>query len=109
MGTVEFPLVVGVDGSDSSLEAVDWAVDEASRHRIPLRLVYYKGDAAFLTGPAERTRAVWGKVSALFAEERRKGILDVDTATPSTITSHRPGFIDRDRELIVGLQTDARS
>jgi nucleotide-binding universal stress UspA family protein len=40
VGTVEFPLVVGVDGSDSSLEAVDWAVDEASRHRIPLRLVY---------------------------------------------------------------------
>ncbi|MCW2875453.1 pyruvate formate lyase family protein, partial [Actinacidiphila oryziradicis] len=67
----------------------------------------YEGDAAFLTGPAERTRAVWGKVSALFPEERRKGILDVDTATPSTITSHRPGFIDRDRELIVGLQTDA--
>ncbi|WP_405734514.1 formate C-acetyltransferase [Streptomyces sp. NBC_01537] len=67
----------------------------------------YEGDASFLTGPTDRTTAVWGKVAALFPEERRRGILDVDTATPSTITSHLPGFIDRDRELIVGLQTDA--
>jgi formate C-acetyltransferase len=67
----------------------------------------YEGDAAFLTGPTERTRAVWGTVGALFPEERRRGILDVDTATPSTITSHAPGYIDRERELIVGLQTDA--
>ncbi|MFE2264511.1 formate C-acetyltransferase [Streptomyces griseosporeus] len=67
----------------------------------------YAGDAAFLTGPTDRTRAVWDKVSALFPEERRKGVLDVDPATPSTITSHAPGYIDRDRELIVGLQTDA--
>ncbi|UXY31752.1 formate C-acetyltransferase [Streptomyces sp. HUAS TT20] len=67
----------------------------------------YEGDARFLSGPTDRTRAVWAKVSALFPEERRRGILDVDTATPSTITSHAPGYIDRDRELIVGLQTDA--
>ncbi|WP_405933747.1 formate C-acetyltransferase [Streptomyces sp. NBC_00827] len=67
----------------------------------------YEGDSAFLAGPTERTRAVWKKISALFPEERRRGILDVDPGTPSTITSHRPGFIDRDRELIVGLQTDA--
>lgn len=67
----------------------------------------YEGDAAFLAGPTERTRAVWQKIVALFPEERRRGILDVDTATPSTITSHAPGYIDRERELIVGLQTDA--
>ncbi|MFJ8632420.1 formate C-acetyltransferase [Streptomyces sp. NPDC093568] len=67
----------------------------------------YEGDFGFLTGPTERTRAVWDKVSALFPEERRRGILDVDAVTPSTITSHTPGYIDRDRELIVGLQTDA--
>ena len=67
----------------------------------------YEGDATFLTGPTDRTRAVWEKVSALFPEERSKGILDVDAATPSTITSHAPGYIDRERELIVGLQTDA--
>ncbi|MDX3758557.1 formate C-acetyltransferase [Streptomyces sp. AK02-04a] len=67
----------------------------------------YEGDGAFLTGPTDRTRTVWDKVSALFPEERRRGILDVDPATPSTITSHAPGYIDRERELIVGLQTDA--
>ncbi|MCX4572710.1 formate C-acetyltransferase [Streptomyces sp. NBC_01571] len=67
----------------------------------------YEGDATFLVGPTDRTRAVWGTVSALFPDERRRGILDVDTATPSTITSHAPGYIDRERELIVGLQTDA--
>ncbi|MFM9442441.1 formate C-acetyltransferase [Streptomyces acidiscabies] len=67
----------------------------------------YEGDASFLAGPTDRTRAVWEKVSALFPEERARGVLDVDTATPSTITSHAPGWIDRDRELIVGLQTDA--
>ncbi|WP_330302083.1 MULTISPECIES: formate C-acetyltransferase [unclassified Streptomyces] len=67
----------------------------------------YEGDAAFLTGPTDRSRTVWEKVSALFPEERRRGILDVDTRTPSTITSHAPGYIDRERELIVGLQTDA--
>lgn len=67
----------------------------------------YEGDARFLSGPTDRTRAVWAKVSALFPEERRRGVLDVDTATPSTITSHAPGYIDRERELIVGLQTDA--
>ncbi|MFI7538978.1 formate C-acetyltransferase [Streptosporangium sp. NPDC049376] len=67
----------------------------------------YEGDEGFLAGPTERTRAVWAKVSALFPEERRRGILDVDTATPSSITSHPAGYIDRERELIVGLQTDA--
>ncbi len=67
----------------------------------------YEGDASFLAGPTDRTRVVWEKVNELFPEERRRGVLDVDAATPSTITSHAPGFIDRDRELIVGLQTDA--
>lgn len=63
----------------------------------------YEGDASFLTGATDRTRTVWETVSALFPEERRRGVLDVDTATPSTITSHAPGYIDRERELIVGL------
>ncbi|WP_030166365.1 formate C-acetyltransferase [Spirillospora albida] len=67
----------------------------------------YEGDGAFLTGPTERTAAVWAKVSGMFAEERRRGIHDVDVSTPSSITSHAPGYIDHDRELVVGLQTDA--
>ncbi|MEU8404444.1 formate C-acetyltransferase [Nonomuraea sp. NPDC048892] len=67
----------------------------------------YAGDEGFLSGPTERTLAVWGKVSALFPEERRRGVYDVDAKTPSSITAHAPGYIDRDRELIAGLQTDA--
>jgi formate C-acetyltransferase len=67
----------------------------------------YEGDAAFLAGPTERTTAVWRQVTALFPEERAKGVLDVAHDIPSTITAHAPGWIDRHRELIVGLQTDA--
>ncbi|MEU8075273.1 formate C-acetyltransferase [Catellatospora citrea] len=67
----------------------------------------YWGAAGFLTGPTERTRTLWRQLEVLFTEERRRGILDVDAATPATITSHAPGYINRDLELIVGLQTDA--
>jgi formate C-acetyltransferase len=84
-----------------------WCEHVDVRDFIQANYTPYEGDAAFLTGPTDRTRTVWGKVSALFPEERRRGILDVDPATPSTITSHAPGYIDRERELIVGLQTDA--
>jgi formate C-acetyltransferase len=68
----------------------------------------YLGDAGFLSGPTERTTQVWGRLHDLMLEERdRGGVLDVDAATPSTITAHAPGYIARDDELIVGLQTDA--
>jgi formate C-acetyltransferase len=66
----------------------------------------YDGDESFLVGPSQRTMAVWDKLRPYFEEERRKGVLDVDAATPSSILAHDPGFIDRDNELIVGLQTD---
>ncbi|WP_128381375.1 formate C-acetyltransferase [Streptomyces cavernae] len=84
-----------------------WREQVDLRDFIQANYTPYEGGSAFLTGPTDRTRAVWGKVRALFPEERRRGILDVDTETPSTITSHAPGYIDRERELIVGLQTDA--
>src|SRR6478752_3939266 len=67
----------------------------------------YEGDGSFLAGPTERTTGVWRKITALFPEERAKGVLDVSYDTPSTITAHAPGWIDRENELIVGLQTDA--
>jgi formate C-acetyltransferase len=67
----------------------------------------YDGDASFLSGPTDRTRSVWAKLTEMFPEERRQGIYDVDVSTPSTITSHAPGYIDKDQEIIVGLQTDA--
>ncbi|MEV6019046.1 MULTISPECIES: formate C-acetyltransferase [unclassified Streptomyces] len=67
----------------------------------------YEGDSSFLAGPTERTTAVWKKITDLFPEERAKGVLDVSYDVPSTITAHPPGWIDRDNDLIVGLQTDA--
>jgi formate C-acetyltransferase len=67
----------------------------------------YTGDASFLAGPTERTKGIWAKISALLVEERKKGILDVSADVPSGITAHEPGYIDRENEKIVGLQTDA--
>lgn len=67
----------------------------------------YTGDASFLAGPTARTTGIWDRLSAMFPAEREKGVYDVDPTTPSTITSHGPGYISKDDELIVGLQTDA--
>ncbi len=67
----------------------------------------YLGEAAFVAGPTERTQRLWAGLADLFAAERERGILDVDCATAASITAHKPGYIDRDNELIVGLQTDA--
>ena len=66
----------------------------------------YDGDESFLAGPTARTQGIWDKLNALFLEERRKGVLDV-SQVPSSITAHAPGYIDREHEVIVGLQTEA--
>src|SRR4029453_13299747 len=66
----------------------------------------YDGDGSFLAGATPRTLKLWGILNELFVEERRKGVLDV-SQIPSSITAHKPGYIDRDHEIIVGLQTDA--
>ena len=66
----------------------------------------YQGDESFLAGPSVRTQAVWDKLQPYFEEERRRGVLDVDAATPSTVIAHAPGWIDQENEVIVGLQTD---
>ncbi|MFI5620795.1 formate C-acetyltransferase [Streptomyces sp. NPDC051567] len=67
----------------------------------------YEGDDSFLAGPTERTSAVWKVITDKFPEEREKGVHDVSYDIPSSITAHAPGYIDRDKDLIVGLQTDA--
>jgi formate C-acetyltransferase len=66
----------------------------------------YEGDESFLAGPTSRTTKLWDKLNQLFVEERRKGVLDI-SPIPSSITAHAPGYIDRENELIVGLQTEA--
>ena len=66
----------------------------------------YESDGSFLSPATERTRKLWAGLNELFVEERKKGVLDV-SQVPSSITSHAPGYIDRENEIIVGLQTEA--
>jgi len=67
----------------------------------------YDGDGDFLEAPTENTCALWERVLELFRLEREAGgVLDMDTKVISTITSHAPGYIDREKEKIVGLQTE---
>lgn len=71
-------------------------------------LTPYEGDEQFLAPPTENTLELWKQLSQLLKEEReRGGVHDLDVNTISTITSHAPGYIDQDKETIVGLQTDA--
>ena len=66
----------------------------------------YYGTESFLAPATKRTLKIWETLQALFIEERKKGVLDV-SQIPSSITAHAPGYIDRENEVIVGLQTDA--
>src|ERR1700748_1715651 len=66
----------------------------------------YDGDDSFLAPSTERTKRIWKKLEDLFVEERKKSVLDI-SLIPSSITAHAPGYIDKDDEVIVGLQTDA--
>lgn len=66
----------------------------------------YTDNETFLASATERTKKIWDRLNELFLEERRKGVLDI-SQIPGSITGHPPGYIDRDNEVIVGLQTDA--
>ncbi|MBR2460385.1 MAG: formate acetyltransferase, partial [Clostridia bacterium] len=67
----------------------------------------YEGDQSFLSGATDRTNALMKKVQLLFALERQSGgVLDIDTTTVSTLTGFGPGYIDKENELIVGMQTN---
>lgn len=67
----------------------------------------YEGDDSFLAGPTDRTQRVWETLCGLFPAERERGVFDIDNHVPGRITSHEPGYISADDNLIVGLQTDA--
>lgn len=67
----------------------------------------YEGDDSFLKPSSEKTRKVWNKLTEMFKVEREKGIYDTETKLPQSITTYGPGYIDKDNEVIVGLQTDA--
>lgn len=74
---------------------------------VKLNITPYEGDASFLKGPTKRTKAVWDKCLEALAEERaNNGVRSLDPSTVSTITSFAAGYIDKENEVIVGLQTD---
>lgn len=76
------------------------------RNFIQKNVTPYTGDESFLKGPSKKTKAVWGKCEELLKEEQKKGVLDVETEVISGIDNFAPGYIDKDNEVIVGLQTD---
>ena len=87
----------------------DWKDEINVRDFIQHNYTPYEGDSSFLTEPTEKTKKLWNEVLELYKKEHdsKGGVLDIDTKTPSTITAHEAGYIDKDLEDIVGLQTDA--
>ena len=86
----------------------DWQSEINVRDFIQHNYTPYEGDDSFLAGPTEKTKKLWNEVLDIYKKEHdaKGGVLDIDTKTISTITAHDAGYIDKDLEDIVGLQTD---
>src|SRR6187399_1901365 len=84
----------------------DWSTSINMRDFIVRNATPYAGDEKFLAPASKRTKAVWEKLQPYFQAERKKGVLAVDAKNPSTLLAHKAGYIDRDNEVVVGLQTD---
>ena len=84
-----------------------WKEEVNVRDFIQNNYTPYDGDESFLEGTTEATDKLWGRLQELNKEARAKGgVLDMDTKVISTITSHGPGYLDKNKEKIVGFQTD---
>ena len=83
-----------------------WQSEINVRDFIQQNYTPYYGDESYLVSATERTKKLWARLNELFLEERRKGVLDI-SQIPSSITAHAPGYIDRENEVIFGLQTEA--
>ena len=90
-------------------EKGEWKRKIDVRNFIQKNYTPYEGDSSFLVGATEKTKKLWDEVLALYEKERNSngGVLDIDTKTISTVSAHEAGYIDKDLEEIVGLQTDA--
>ena len=86
----------------------DWQNEINVRDFIQKNYTPYEGDSSFLVGTTEKTKKLWDEVLELYKKEHdaEGGVLDIDTKTVSTVSSHDAGYIDKDLETIVGLQTD---
>ena len=84
-----------------------WQEEIDVRDFIQQNYTLYEGDDRFLAGPTQATKDLWAQVMDLNKQEREAGgVLDTDTSVVSTITSHGPGYLDKDKEQVVGFQTD---
>ena len=90
-------------------EKGEWKRKIDVRNFIQKNYTPYEGTATFLTGTTEKTKKLWDEVLKLYEKERNSNgsVLDIDTKTISTVSAHEAGYIDKDLEEIVGLQTDA--
>ena len=88
-------------------EEGEWTKEIDVRGFIQANYIPYEGDESFLKGVSDKSKKLWDKVLDLYKEEREKGVLDVDCKTPSRIDAYGAGYIDKNLEEIVGLQTDA--
>lgn len=89
-------------------EGKAWKDEINVRDFIQSNYTPYEGDDSFLVGPTDRTKKLWDEVLKLYEKERENGgVLDADTKTPSAINAYDAGYIDKNLEQIVGLQTDA--
>ena len=95
-----------VDSAWAGFNTGLWRNEINVRDFIQQNYTPYDGDESFLAPATERTERIWKRLTELFVEERKKGVLDI-SQIPAGITSHEPGYIDRENEIIVGLQTDA--
>ena len=95
------------DQAWNGFAAGEWQRSIDVRSFIQKNWTPYLGDDAFLAGPTQRTKAVWERCEELLLQELKNGILDVDTHRVSGIDNYAPGYIDKENEVIVGLQTDA--
>ena len=85
----------------------EWTKEIDVRGFIQANYTPYDGDESFLANVTEKSAKLWDKMQDLYKVEREKGVLDVDTKTPSGINRYEAGYVDKDLETIVGLQTDA--
>ncbi len=104
--TVEAPVTGNDRAQTPGFRASLWDKEINVRDFIQENVTPYYGDESFLAGPTDRTKAIWAKLEALFVEERKKSVLDI-SQIPTSITAHDAGYIDKENEVIVGLQTDA--
>src|SRR6185312_7553913 len=101
--SIESTITKRTTGPWSGFQTGLWQTQIDVRDFIQQNYTPYEGDESFLAPATPRTERIWDSLKALFVEERKKSVLDV-SQIPSSITAHPPGYIDRDNEIIVGLQ-----